>query len=640
MVLPAREAIMMDANEGRYKPRGIGRRSEDWAVRDQNNRHLMLFHVGQIITSETNLDLLFEVIMDETNKIMGAERSTVFLHDDKSGDLWSLVATGMKRNEIRILDTYGVAGWCFQRRTHLVINDAYDDPRFYKEIDRKSGFRTRNILCIPLINRHSQRIGALQTLNKISGDFTNDDLLLLKSMSYYVTIALENAKLIEEMRKKEIALRESEEKYRTILESIEDGYYEVDIGGSLVFFNESMSRILGYPPAEMTGMNNRVFMSPDTAKKVFQTFNEVFRTGKPTKAFGWELKRKDGDIRYVETSVSAVRDSMGETVGFRGIARDITELKSLDKARERVISHLSHEMRTPLSIVGGVLERVERKASGEAVQDIENLILRGNRNVKRLLDMQEKIDDIVGGRSPEEKYKTLHLIEGALSLVEEAKDDSRDQCTRDFIDRVAGRLEALYTMPELKSQKIELKHFLDGICSEAIDAMKDRSMTIERDFASDLWLKIDPVLLKKLCEGLLRNAIQNTPDEGAVILRAYSQDNSTQIEFKDHGVGISRENQKMVFGGFFHTQDSSLYSTKKHYQFGAGGSGADLLRMKVLSERLRFSIAFQSSRCKFLPEDTNICPGRISSCGRIVERSECFSSGGSTFTLGFPLSRF
>ena len=465
-------------------------------------------------------------------------------------------------------------------------------------------------------------------------------MVLLKSMSYYVTIALENAKLIDEMRKKEIALRESEEKYRTILESIEDGYYEVDVRGNLVFFNGSMSRILGYPPDEMMGMNNRDYMTPETANKVYETFNDVFKTGKPTKAFGWELIRKDGDIRYVETSVSSTRDSVGGIAGFRGIARDITELKSLDKARERVISHLSHEMRTPLSIIAGVLERVERKARGGEVQDFEGVIQRGKRNVNRLLDMQAKIDDIVGGLPHEEKHKTLHLIEEVLSLVEETREGGRDLTPRELLDGISSRLEALYRVPELKAERVELKGFLDKLCDETIKAMKSRDLTLERDFAEGIWLTIDPGLLKKLCQGLLRNAVQNTPDEGRLSARTYSKEGSVHVEFQDHGVGISRENQKMVFGGFFHTQDSNLYSTKKQYEFGAGGSGADLLRMKVLSERLGFSIAFRSSRCEFLPKDTDICPGRISSCGRGNEKPGCLSSGGSTFTLGFPLKRF
>ena len=103
----------------------------------------------------------------------------------------------------------------------------------------------------------------------------------------------------------------SEEKYRTILHGIEEGYYEVDLAGNMTFFNDSMCRIVGYPRDELTGMNNRRYMSQDTAKKVYQTFNEVYRTGKPKKAFEWELIRKDGTKRFVEVSVSLRGDSKG-----------------------------------------------------------------------------------------------------------------------------------------------------------------------------------------------------------------------------------------------------------------------------------------------------------------------------------------
>ena len=631
---------MTESQRSQYNPRTVGRRREDSLVREQNNRHLMLFHVGQIITSETNLDFLFDVIMEETNRIMGTERSSVFLHDDKSGELWSFVATGMKKNEIRMPDNYGAAGWCFHNRTHLLVNDAYNDPRFYEEIDRKSGFLTRNLLCIPLINRQYQRIGALQTLNKKSGDFTDDDMVLLNSMSYYVCIALENAKLVEQMKKKESALRESEAKYRTILESIEDGYYEVDIAGNLVFFNKSMAKILGYRTHEMMGMNYRQYVSAETAQGVFEKFNEVFRIEKPTKAFSWELIRKDGQIRYVETSVSAVRDSLGRIKGFRGIARDITELKSLDKARERVTNHLSHEMRTPLSVIGGVLHRVESKLKKGDLQDMEKMLTRAHRNVGRLLDLQCKIDDILGQRSLEEKTMILNLVEGALSLVEEIKEDSADRSSRDLADRVLKRLEDLYSSPRLRLERVDLTGFLDRLYNEAIEAMGNRVIDIQREIIGDLVMNIDPTVLENVCGGLLRNAIQNTPDEGRIRIRAYSSDNLLRIEFQDYGVGISAENQKMVLGGFFHTQDTSLYTTKEPYQFGAGGSGADLLRMKVLSERMGFSLDFRSTRCAHLPEDTDVCPGKISMCSKVADRSQCFSSGGSTFIVGFPLSRF
>jgi class 3 adenylate cyclase len=192
----------MDKDNHLYtKERSVGRRKDDFGTREKLRKHDLLFHVGQVITSEMNLNDLFEVIMDQTNQMMGSQRSTVFLYDEKSNELWSLIATGMGRDEIRIPSAYGVAGWVFQNKTALTINDAYKDPRFWSEVDKQSGFRTRNIVCVPLVNRRGDCIGALQALNKFpSGVFSEDDVDLLTLMSHYAAIALENSKLYQEVK--------------------------------------------------------------------------------------------------------------------------------------------------------------------------------------------------------------------------------------------------------------------------------------------------------------------------------------------------------------------------------------------------------------------------------------------------------
>lgn len=92
----------------------------------------------------------------------------------------------------------------------------------------------------------------------------------------------------------EQALKRSEEKYRTILENIEDGYFEVDRAGNFTFFNDSMCKLIGYSPSAMTGMNNREYMDEENAKKVFQTFSRVYETGKPAKGFDWGIIKSDG----------------------------------------------------------------------------------------------------------------------------------------------------------------------------------------------------------------------------------------------------------------------------------------------------------------------------------------------------------
>jgi PAS domain S-box-containing protein len=140
----------------------------------------------------------------------------------------------------------------------------------------------------------------------------------------------------------EKALRESEEKYRTILHNIEEGYYEVDLGGNVIFFNDSLCKLFGYSKEELMGMNNRQFMTENMARRVYQTFNEVYRTGIPAREFDWELVRKDGTKRFIEASVSLMRDSKGQPIGFYGIARDITERK---QAEEQAKLHQQHSCR-------------------------------------------------------------------------------------------------------------------------------------------------------------------------------------------------------------------------------------------------------------------------------------------------------
>jgi len=138
-------------------------RNEYRDMKERLRRYRKAFHVGQLITAEVDRDRLFEVIIHQTNEVMESIRSTVFLHDDKADQLWSLVGVGLKKREIRIPSDYGVAGWVFQHRVPVTVNDAYSDPRFYSEVDKKSGFRTRNIMCVPLVNWAGHCIGALQS---------------------------------------------------------------------------------------------------------------------------------------------------------------------------------------------------------------------------------------------------------------------------------------------------------------------------------------------------------------------------------------------------------------------------------------------------------------------------------------------
>jgi two-component system cell cycle sensor histidine kinase/response regulator CckA len=126
-------------------------------------------------------------------------------------------------------------------------------------------------------------------------------------------------------------LWQSEEKYRNIIEDIQDGYFELDLSGSLTFFNESICKIHGYSREELMGMNHRQFADKENSIKAYEAFNKIYNTGTSSNLFDYEIIRKDGTRRQVEISASLIKDSAGKPIGFRGTTRDVTERKKMEE---------------------------------------------------------------------------------------------------------------------------------------------------------------------------------------------------------------------------------------------------------------------------------------------------------------------
>jgi PAS domain S-box-containing protein len=137
----------------------------------------------------------------------------------------------------------------------------------------------------------------------------------------------------------EETIRESEEKYRTILESMQESYFEIDLKGNYTFFNDSLCEDHGYSRQELMGMNYKAYTTPETAKRAYQFFNEIYRTGRPKRILDHEIIRKDGSRRMIDMSVSLMRSPSGEPSGFWGMGRDVTDRieaeQALKKSEER-----------------------------------------------------------------------------------------------------------------------------------------------------------------------------------------------------------------------------------------------------------------------------------------------------------------
>ncbi|HXI93223.1 MAG TPA: PAS domain S-box protein, partial [Blastocatellia bacterium] len=162
--------------------------------------------------------------------------------------------------------------------------------------------------------------------------FLESSILLKRDSTGQISGFRGTVRDITERKGWEDALRESEENYRTILQSIQEGYYEVDLRGGLTFFNDSLSRIMGTPAEKMRGLKHRAYTDPETSARMTKAFNEVFRAGKPLEGFEYEILTLEGVKKFLESSISLRRDSRGEIVGFRGTSRDITERKLAEQA--------------------------------------------------------------------------------------------------------------------------------------------------------------------------------------------------------------------------------------------------------------------------------------------------------------------
>jgi sigma-B regulation protein RsbU (phosphoserine phosphatase) len=180
------------------------RRYAEVALESSERRHAVIelstiVEATKRLNSTLDLAELLSIILQLTTRHTGAERGTVFLMDHERNEIWSLVGIGLDQHEIRLPVTRGIAGWVAQHSEVVNLADAYTDPRFESEFDVRLGFRTRSLLCLPILNKDGQTIGVLQLLNKKSGPFTQGDAAMLRNISDHVALALENAQLHREM---------------------------------------------------------------------------------------------------------------------------------------------------------------------------------------------------------------------------------------------------------------------------------------------------------------------------------------------------------------------------------------------------------------------------------------------------------
>ena len=300
-----------------------------------------ILSISADLAGELQLEVLIERIMEVTAELLNAERSTLFVHDVKTDELVSIYAAGIETREIRIPSSQGIAGAVFTSGRAENIADPYSDPRFSQEVDKRTGFVTRSILCAPIVNKSGGRIGVAQVLNKRDGAFTAKDEARLRAFAAQVAISLENARLFDDV----LQIKNYNE---SILQSISNGLMTLDGDNLIVTVNDPLVKIIGMPREQFIGQKFDDLLSAPN-RWILQNLRETIATGQPSLAVDVDLTRRDGTVSTVNLTAAPLIDGAGKRIGSLLVVEDISEEK---RVRSTMARYMSAEVADQLLAAG------------------------------------------------------------------------------------------------------------------------------------------------------------------------------------------------------------------------------------------------------------------------------------------------
>jgi adenylate cyclase len=268
--------------------------------------------------------------MTATTQLLNAERATLFLYDEKTEELFTLYADGMETRQIRVPTASGIAGAVFTSGRMENITDPYADPRFNSDIDLRTGFRTRSILCVPVTNKAGARIGVAQALNKRDGVFVARDEARLKAFAAQVAVSLENAKLFDDV----LSMKNYNE---SILKSTSNGIVTLDADGRIVTANDAAQTLIGQARDAMIDRRAEELFHGSNAW-IADSLAKTQATGETALAIDAELARPEGGAASVNMTAMPLIDATEAQIGSMLVLEDITEEKRVRSTMSRYMS--------------------------------------------------------------------------------------------------------------------------------------------------------------------------------------------------------------------------------------------------------------------------------------------------------------
>lgn len=503
----------------------------------ENKDLAQLLEINKILNSTLDLDKLLTIIVEQAAVVVQAEAGSLMLLDHAANELVFDIALGEKGEQvkqIRLKVGEGIAGWVAREGESLIVNEVEKDSRWSARADTKSSFKTKSVMCVPLIFK-SKISGVMEVINKKdNGAFSSEDQQILEALAAQAAVAIENARLFKEVREKK-------EELEAIFKGMSDGAVITDANYQVLMLNAAAWRLLGLGKEQLLQHH---FL--DTLRG-----NYEFSVSLPEiidSSVSYEMKRREGKKYFLGCAATRINDEQQQVLGYIILLRDISEAKKESLLKQNFLSAISHKLRTPLTSILGysAILMLEQKAK------------------KTFSDFQSKaLQDI-----DRQGHQLANLVNKLLAFTVVEGD-----------------------VLELNRKVVDLKGIGKEISGHFHEAVFQKGVKLEVDGScySVASLYADEEKVKEVFFNLIDNAIKFIDKKDKIVRISGRKLTGDMIEFTiaDNGPGIPPEEQDKIFQLFYQIEESFTGQTE--------GMGLGLPLVKRIIEGHGGSIRVESN---------------------------------------------
>ena len=558
--------------------------------------------IGAALGSTLDLNELLEVVLDRVSRLMEADRSTLYLLDEESGELWAKIAQGEEASEFRLRVGEGLAGWVAKTGKTLNIKDVYQDPRFDSAWDKQFGYRTRSTLCVPLKNQHGRTIGVVQVLNKHEGYFTTDDEGLLIALGSQAAVSIENSKLFLSVVGKNMELLETKEALERKVRELDVLFEIAQVSASAIELDELLEGVLA-----------RMMRAVDAeAASILLTDGE-----------GGEYRFRAA-VGGEPEALKRVRVTSGQGIAGWVAKRQVPVVIEDAAADARysvdLATKLDYEPQTALAVPlhwedgSGAIELLNKSGGRDAF---------GEDDIKLATVIAGHVSTAIGNarrrerREREERLSTigqflsgvLHdlktpmtVISGYVQLL--ANEDDRELRST-YSALVRRQVELINAMTsetlafargdrKLWIRKIYLHKFFAEVADQLKREMGERGIRVELELRDRGIAHFDPHKIQRAIHNLARNAAEAIDNEspsrgGTFVIGVHRNgDGALRLTFTDDGPGIPAEVKETLFNPF-----------RSHGKTDGSGLGLAIVRQIVEDHRGLVRVSSKPGETRF-----------------------------------------